>query len=302
MLNLLLGLGLSSPGRADEPIPAVAPSHPVAAAVEAAPEPSPKGHTRAPVARSREILLTFDDGPRLDTTPQVLDLLDAHGLKAVFFVNGWRFQGKSEGANKARALLREMLRRGHVVGNHTVHHFFLCGKKGPKIAAQEIEENATLIEEAIGMRPPLFRTPYGAHCKTLTATLEGLGIKPIGWDIDPQDWRLRDTEKVLAYMQQALSRHKGRAIVLFHDVQPATVAALPRLLDWIDEQNAADRAAGRQELKIIDYRFLLPDHPVVPPVIDALGRLLVETLSTWPAPLSLLPPLPLLPPFGGAHA
>ena len=206
----------------------IAPPAPIAPAVAAPPRPVPAKGARARPEGQPEILLTFDDGPRPELTSQVLEMLEARGLKAVFFVMGQRFQGKGRDAERGRELMREMVRRGHLVGNHTVHHFFLCGKRGPKIAAQEIEQNAEMIEQVIGMRPLLYRTPYGAHCKTLSATLQQLGVKHIGWDIDPQDWKLRDTPKILAFMQGSLKRLKGRAIVLFHDVQPATVT-LPRV-------------------------------------------------------------------------
>src|SRR5262249_41767189 len=98
-----------------------------------------------------EILFTFDDGPALDKTPKVLDILDQHHIKAVFFVNGWHFQGDKPPAEKSRALLREVQKRGHAIGNHTIHHYFLCGKVYSKRAVEEIEGNATLIEQAIGV-------------------------------------------------------------------------------------------------------------------------------------------------------
>jgi peptidoglycan/xylan/chitin deacetylase (PgdA/CDA1 family) len=222
-----------------------------------------------------EILLTFDDGPAVDKTPSILDTLDKHGIKAVFFVLGNHFQGNSATAEKERALAREELRRGHAVGNHTIHHYFLCGHFYIKQAWQEIEGNAKLIEDAIGQRPDLFRTPYGAHCKQLTAILDGLGIKPIGWDIDPQDWRLKNAPKIEAYVERALSRmHSGRAIVLFHDIQAATVIALPHILDWLDKENERRVAAGVAPIKIINYSYLLPERKLSPPFLDALARVL----------------------------
>src|SRR5689334_7266642 len=60
-----------------------------------------------------ELLFTFDDGPAVDKTPKVLDLLDQHHIKAVFFVNGWHFQGNRAADEKAKAVLRETLKRGH---------------------------------------------------------------------------------------------------------------------------------------------------------------------------------------------
>jgi peptidoglycan/xylan/chitin deacetylase (PgdA/CDA1 family) len=226
-----------------------------------------------------EILLTFDDGPAIDKTPKVLDTLDQHGIKAVFFVLGNHLQGNSAAAEKSRQLVREELRRGHAVGNHTIHHYFLCGHFYIKQAWQEIEGNAKLIEDAIGVRPDLFRTPYGAHCKTLAQTLGGLGIKHTGWDIDPQDWRLRNAPKIEAYVEHALANLKGRAIVLFHDVQAATVVALPHILDWIDQENARRTTAGRPPIKILNYAYLLPERKLVPPFLDTLGRVLVDLMN-----------------------
>ncbi len=243
-----------------------------------------------------EILLTFDDGPAIDKTPKVLDVLDQHNIKAVFFVLGNHFQGNSAVAEKSKELAREELRRGHAVGNHTIHHYFLCGHFYIKQAWQEIEGNAKLIEDAIGQRPDLFRTPYGAHCKQLSAVLDGLGIKPIGWDIDPQDWRLKNAPKIEAYVEKHLMTLKGRAIVLFHDVQAATVVALPHILDWIDKENARRATVGQQPIKIINYAYLLPERKLVPPFLDALARILValankplgSPVRLWPAEV---PPL-----------
>jgi peptidoglycan/xylan/chitin deacetylase (PgdA/CDA1 family) len=208
-----------------------------------------------------ELLFTFDDGPARGKTEKVLDLLDQHHIKAVFFVNGWHLQSAAPAAEEERALLRETLRRGHAVGNHTVHHYFLCGKVYAKRATQEIEENAALIESATGVRPVLFRTPYGAHCKSLSATLKTLGIEPIGWDIDPQDWRLRNAAKIERYVTTHLKRLQGRSILLLHDVQAATVQALPKILTWLDQENAERVAHGQTPIKVIDYRYLLPHPP-----------------------------------------
>lgn len=247
-------------------------------------------------ADAPEILLTFDDGPAGALTLKVLDLLDAHGIKAVFFVNGWHFQGNKRSDEAQRAVLRDILKRGHAVGNHTLHHYFLCGKVYSKRAAFEIEENASLIEQAIGQRPDLFRTPYGAHCKSLSETLAGLGVKHIGWDIDPQDWKLRNAEKVHAYVTHALKTLKGRAIVLFHDVHAETVRALPAILDWIDAENKRRATDGRPQIKYIDYAYLVPEHKLVPPLLDSVGRMLINYVGrATQGPLRIWPILAWLP-------
>lgn len=214
-----------------------------------------------PLPSAYEILLTFDDGPRPDTTPKVLDALDQYNIKSVFFVNGVRFG--SRGQDRAKEILRDTQKRGHIIGNHTVHHYFLCGKRGPIVGEKEILDNAAMIEQVIGTKPPLFRTPFGSHCPSLSATLHKLNINPIGWDIDPEDWKLQDAEKIYAFMVQTLKTlRRPRSIVLFHDVQPATVEMLPRLLKWIADENvrrASSPGPKEPPIKIIDYQYLLAE-------------------------------------------
>ncbi len=240
--------------------------------------------------KAPEVLFTFDDGPALGKTPIVLDLLDQHHIKAIFFVNGWHFQGTRPAALKEQALLREIQRRGHAVGNHTIHHDFLCGHYYIKHAAEEVEGNADLIEQAIGVRPDLFRTPYGSHCKVLNETLGALGIRPIGWDIDPQDWKTKDAKKIQTFVIAHLNKLHGRAILLMHDVQGATVKALPAILDWLDEENARRIAANEIPIKVLDYSYLVPPHPAVPPVLQGIGRMLFEMIKPAAAPLAWLAP------------
>lgn len=246
-----------------------------------APRPAaPAGPRGVPTPAAPEVLFTFDDGPDLVRTPKVLDILAAHHIRAVFFVNGVHFLGHSAGAEKSRVLLREVLARGHYVGNHTVHHKFLCGQLGPKIADDEILKNAELIEQAVGMRPELYRTPYGAHCKTLNATLSRLGIRHTGWDIDPQDWKVKNTQIVRDRVIGALSRLRGRAILLMHDVHDDTVQALPQILDWLEKENQARVQRGEAPIRILDYDYLLPPRPVFPPLLEQIGRGLLGALPT----------------------
>jgi len=234
--------------------------------------PKPEG------PESAELLLTFDDGPALDKTPKVLDLLDKHGYKAVFFVCGVHFLGKGPAQERSRALLREIVKRGHSVGNHTIHHLFLCGKQGAARAVEEIEGNGRLIEEAIGEKPYLFRTPFGAHCNSLTETLASIGVRPIGWDIDPQDWRLKDAPKIEASVKAALRKLTGRSILLLHDVQAATIVALPKILDFIDEENERRGKAGIPLIKVISYDYLMEGRKPKTPLADALGQAVIDAV------------------------
>lgn len=248
------------------------------------------GAPAAKDATGPELLFTFDDGPTVQYTPKILDTLDKHNIKAVFFVLGQRLQGNSPTAEKSREILRDELRRGHAVGNHTIHHYFLCGHYYAKQAWEEIEGNAKIIESVIGQRPDLLRTPYGSHCKALNQVIAGLGLKNTLWDIDPDDWRNKTGPMVEKYVEGQLAKLNKRAIILFHDRLAATAEALPHILDWIEQENARRATAGQQPIKIINYAYLLPERKLVPPFLDALARVLVA-LANMPSlsPIRLWP-------------
>src|SRR5262245_5966400 len=111
------------PGAPQTAVPTAAPqtaatTGPQTAAAKSAAKPTPVG---APTGTGPELLLTFDDGPAAQLTPKVLEVLDERGIKAVFFVNGWHFMGKRAGDERAREVLRDTARRGHAIGNHTIH-------------------------------------------------------------------------------------------------------------------------------------------------------------------------------------
>ncbi len=209
------------------------------------------------LAAPREVVLSFDDGPDLRGTPLILDELDRRGLKAIFFVTGWRLKGDRPEEVARRELVRRIAAHGHLVANHTMSHHNLCQK--PAEQANEIDENAELIAATTGVRPFLFRSPYGAFCRSLDATLQARGLVDIGWNLDPQDWKVdRDEEYVYKYLTRKLTQLRGRGILLLHDTHQASAHALPRLLDWMARENARDVRAGRAPITITDYRAIVP--------------------------------------------
>jgi peptidoglycan-N-acetylglucosamine deacetylase len=221
----------------------------------------------------RKLLLSFDDGPDLRGTPLILDELDRRGLKAIFFVTGWRLKGDRPEDIARRDLVRKIAAHGHLVANHTMSHHDLC--QNPAEQAEEIDANAELITETTGVRPFLFRSPYGAFCHSLDAALTARGLVDVGWNLDPQDWKVeRDEEAVFSYMTSKLATLKGRGILLMHDTHLASVHALPRVLDWLARQNARDLREGRQPIRIVDYREIVPPRAVaaggLPELVGAL--------------------------------
>ena len=163
-IGLLLTLGFSSPVLAKP-----AKKKPAAASAKAKQKAANKKATKVVVKKPPKVygppkvVFTFDDGPAGERTVKVLDLLDKHKIKAVFFVNGWHFMGTGRAAEREKDIVRDTQKRGHLIGNHTIHHYFLCGKVYSKQAESEIVDNAKLIEETVGTKPALYRTPFGAH-------------------------------------------------------------------------------------------------------------------------------------------
>jgi peptidoglycan/xylan/chitin deacetylase (PgdA/CDA1 family) len=212
-----------------------------------------------PATAPRELLLSFDDGPDLAGTPLILEELDRRGLKAIFFVTGWRLTGRRPEDIARRDLVRKIAAHGHLVANHTMSHHDLC--QNPAEQAAEIDGNTELIAETTGVRPLLFRSPYGAFCKTLEAALAARELPDLGWNIDPQDWKNGDEEAVFAYLTNKIGQLHGRGIMLMHDTHAASVHALPRFLDWLARDNARAVAAGRPPVNVIDYRVVVPRRP-----------------------------------------
>lgn len=158
--------------------------------------------------RSRELLLTIDDGPDPRQTPQMLDALAEARVRAVFFVIG-----KNVEANPS--LCRRMVEEGHSVQNHTYSHstptFWLAG---PERAAREIARCSTAIQEATGRRPVRFRAPVGMANPFVHVVAEACGLGIMGWSATGHDGIAHDPARVIRRI-----RHSTRpgGIVLLHE-------------------------------------------------------------------------------------
>jgi peptidoglycan-N-acetylglucosamine deacetylase len=257
--NALVTRAASVSERGGEPFPMWTPGHGARTAFY--PSTSP-----------RELLLSFDDGPDLSGTPLILQELDRRGIKAIFFVTGWRLMGRRPEDIARRDLVRKIAAHGHLVANHTMTHPDLC--QNPAAQATEIDDNTELIAQTTGVRPLLFRSPYGAFCRSLEQTLAMRELPDIGWNIDPQDWKHDDEDAVFAYLTNKVQQLQGRGIMLFHDTHSASVHALPRFLDWLVRENERAVRERRDPVKMIDYRVVVPQRPMVasglPELVGAL--------------------------------
>ena len=183
------------------------------------------------------VALTFDDGPDPAVTPRVLDLLDAHQARATFFVIGTR-------AATHPGLVREMLRRGHAVENHSHRHHGLFAARGPRALWREVGEAQAAIADAGGVAPRFFRAPMGLRSPLLDPVLAMHGLTLVSWSRRGHDALRREPAAVLARLTRNLA---ARDILLLHDGnsaltrdgRPVVLEVLPRLLDVLAARGLA---------------------------------------------------------------
>jgi peptidoglycan/xylan/chitin deacetylase (PgdA/CDA1 family) len=189
----------------------------------------------------RILHFTFDDGPSPETTPRLLQELDAVGVKATFFFSASRFADNSERNAKSRELAKEVWRRGHNIGSHSVDHKRMKSMTAAQVRAQ-LDQNDKLFTEIFGRRTFLFRPPWGSHSLEVDRQLAERDNTMVLWNIGSADWVINDAQKLETTFMRALpflQRHKGwgGGIVLMHDTHPWTVAAFPKIIANLRARN-----------------------------------------------------------------
>lgn len=188
---------------------------------------------RLPPSAQDCVALTFDDGPNPALTPRVLDLLDQHGARATFFCVGER-------AAAHPALVREVVRRGHAVENHSMHHRLHFSVFGPGRMLRDIGAAQQVLGDLTGQAPRFFRAPAGLRNPFLEPVLCRLGLQLAAWTRRGFDTRSGD---IAARVEQRLTgKLAGRDILLLHDGNPGfdptgnphCTTVLPPLLAAID--------------------------------------------------------------------
>jgi peptidoglycan/xylan/chitin deacetylase (PgdA/CDA1 family) len=156
--------------------------------------------------RSRQIALTFDDGPNDPYTPQFLDVLARHNVKATFFMLGRYVQARPD-------LARIVAEAGHVIGNHTFSHPNLIFVPANR-ARKEIEDCHRALTDAVGEHSRLFRPPFGGRRPASLRVARALGLEPIMWNVTGYDWKAPSPE----YIEQKIAnRLRGGSVILLHD-------------------------------------------------------------------------------------
>ncbi len=205
---------------------------------------------------NRLILFTFDDGPDPRTTPQLLDQMDRFGIRGIFFVTTNRFQDETPWCRRNAALVGEIARRGHIVGNHSVNHrqLPLLSDRGVN---REIELAGEMIEEAMGARPHLYRAPGGARSARVDGMIARAGYTHMLWNLGAGDFMVHTPRAVVDTFFRVLERreredgHRG-GIVLLHDIYPHTVEAFPAMVTALWDRNCEMLESGEELYDIVD--------------------------------------------------
>jgi len=165
------------------------------------------------------VALTFDDGPDADLTPKLLSILESKGVKATFFVVGYRAQSFPDAVVRAN-------NDGDEIGNHSWDHPVLPSLASDA-ALRELTRTDDTIQKIIGHTPAYSRAPYGS----MSSRIAGLSPRTfVAWNVDTLDWRYPDVARIT---NVAVSKAVNGSIILMHDVHPRTIDAVPGVIDGL---------------------------------------------------------------------
>ena len=165
------------------------------------------GRTFTNVPRgSKQIALTYDDGPNDPHTLRLLEVLARHSVHATFFLIGRYVERRPD-------IVRDILSAGHVIGNHTFTHPVLTLKSESE-TRDELTRCRTAIQNAIGSHSNLFRPPFGGRRPATLRVARELGLEPVMWNITGYDWNAPPA----AAIEKKVSRWiRGGDVILLHD-------------------------------------------------------------------------------------
>jgi peptidoglycan/xylan/chitin deacetylase (PgdA/CDA1 family) len=258
-----------APSTLEDVAPAVAAIAPVATEpATAAPtdidlDADAEPHTLAPFAEDlggglvmtgathhRLVLFTFDDGPDHRYTESLLDALDRAEVRAVFFLAARRMEGPNRRDRELAEIAREIVRRGHFVGNHTMDHVQL-----PLVAGAALDEQIVdaehVFERVLGARPYLVRPPGGGRSPRIDAYLASRGYTEMLWNLGTGDFQVRTPEAVVSTFESVLAREERErdvrgGIVLLHDIHAWSVQAFPQIVQRLEARNCDLLARGEE--------------------------------------------------------
>ena len=163
---------------------------------------------------SKQLALTYDDGPNDPHTLRLLELLAKHDVQATFFLIGRYVKQRPD-------IARELVHNRHIVGNHTFSHPNLIFASASETSVQ-LQQCDQALTDAVGEHSRLFRPPFGGRRPGTLQIARALGLEPIMWNVTGWDWRGKPTE----YIEHKVTHQiRGGDVILLHDGSHATFGA-----------------------------------------------------------------------------
>ena len=172
---------------------------------------------------SNSVALTFDDGPIAGRTEEILKILESHDVQAAFFCIGNRVEANPE-------LTKRIYESGHLIGNHSYWHRATFDLQSATAIKNELTITDDAIVKAIGVKPALFRPPYGVTNPMVASAVKKGGYQAIGWSVRSFDTVIKDSKVLMKRITRSL---KGGDVILLHDYSNTTLEILPELLNHI---------------------------------------------------------------------
>lgn len=175
-------------------------------------------HTMAPTSQlygrtfvrartgSRQIALTYDDGPNDPWTLRLLDVLSRHQVQATFFLIGRFVEQRPD-------IARKLASAGHVIGNHTYSHpnLIFCSRTEVE---RQIAECRRALSNAIGDHSNLFRPPFGGRRPQVLRSVRGAALEPVMWSVTGWDWNAKSAAQIERKVESQVG---GGDVILLHD-------------------------------------------------------------------------------------
>ena len=175
------------------------------------------------------LYLTFDAGYENGCTAKILDTLKKHEVTAAFFLVGNYIEKNAD-------LVRRMVDEGHIVGNHTMHHYDMSKLSDKAAFSKELTELETLFKEVTGKDlPKYYRPPQGIYSEENLKMAQELGYRTVFWSLAYMDW-LNDKQPTReAAFAKLLPRTHNGAVILLHSTSATNAEILDELLaKWKD--------------------------------------------------------------------
>ncbi|MCM1296424.1 MAG: polysaccharide deacetylase family protein [Muribaculaceae bacterium] len=166
--------------------------------------------------------LTFDAAWGNEDTQQLIDILGKYNVKATFFVVG-------DWVEKYPESVKALHDAGHEVMSHSDHHDHFNSLTADQIVA-DLASCADKLEAVTGVRPTLFRPPYGEYDDHVISAVRSTGVEPIQWDVDSLDWKDLSAADIT---KRVTTKVQPGSIVLFHNAAKHTPEALPAILEQL---------------------------------------------------------------------